>query len=116
METIIKAVNSLWKMNIFTDILDVLKYIVVILPLVIFILYEPAREYIRYHFYDTIFKVLVFFYLFIPVSFNTTQIYLNYKINRGLIEINKELNEPKLWLMRAIEKDTFKKLEKLERR
>ena len=116
MENILTEINSLWKMNNIFNIIHVLKYIVVFIPFAIFLIYKPAREYICYNFYNMMVKVLLFIYLLVPVSLNTIQIYLNYQINRGVIEVNSKLIESKLWLMRVIEKDTVNKLEKLERR
>jgi hypothetical protein len=78
------------------------------------LIYEPIKDYIYYHFTGKMVKVLVFIYLFLLVSPNITQTYLDLQINRGVIEIKKELTVSKLWLIRAVDKDTFKKLEKLK--
>jgi hypothetical protein len=116
MENPLEMINNLWKMKLIFNCINIFKYIIASLPvaLLFLLLYEPIKDYIYYHLTDKMVKVLVFIYLFLLVSPSITQSYLDVQINRGVIEIEKELTVSKLWLIKAVDKDTFKKLEKLK--
>ena len=119
MENTVEEINGLWRMHLIDNNLYFFISIMGFLPMVaavLFLRFEPVRENFFYHFSNTMVKILVCIYLFVLVSLSITQAYLNSQISKGVIEINRKLPEHELWLMRVIEKDAVKKLEKLERR